>query len=203
MNTATRAIQGDKDPVQKDDDVLPPEKKAKALFRRAQASAHGMLKTEDAAKDLEAALKLTPGDKAIQAELAKVTRGQKILEKEQKQKMSGFLANSKKAKEGEGLFEEKDRPTEEQLKAKPKGPKDIVKMSEGLWIAPEQEEAPKPKESEINFQELGQDIDKMKQSDPKLYNELREFVASKVQQVAEEEGLDAEENAPDDAGAGA
>lgn len=43
----------------------------------------------------------------------------------------------------------------------------------------------------------------MKQSDPKLYNELREFVASKVQQVAEEEGLDAEENAPDDAGAGA
>lgn len=196
VNTATRAIQGDKDPVQKDDDVLPPEKKAKALFRRAQANAHGMLKTEEAAKDLEAALKLTPGDKAIQAELTKVTRGQKILEKDQKQKMSGFLANSKKAKEGEGIFEEKERPTEEELKAKPKGPKDIVKMSDGLWIAPEQEEAPQPKESEIDFGELGKDIDKMKETDPKLYNDLREFVACKVQQgLQEEEALAAEEGA--------
>lgn len=200
VNTATRAIQGDMNPPQKDDDVLPPEKKAKALFRRAQANAHGILNTEEATKDLEAALKLTPGDKAIQAELKKVTLGQKILEKDQKQKMSGFLSNSKKAKEGEGIFKEKERPTEEELKAKPQGPKDIVKMTDGLWIAPEQEEAPQPKESEINFDELGQDIDKMKQNDPKLYNELREFVACKVQQAAEEEGLDAVENTPLDAG---
>ena len=37
VNTATRALQGDKDPVDPKENVLPPEKKAKALFRRALA----------------------------------------------------------------------------------------------------------------------------------------------------------------------
>jgi hypothetical protein len=37
VNTATRAIQGDKDPADPLENVLPPEKKAKALFRRALA----------------------------------------------------------------------------------------------------------------------------------------------------------------------
>ena len=42
------------------------EKKAKALFRRAQAQRDGHNNSEEALKDLRKALKLAPDDKAIQ-----------------------------------------------------------------------------------------------------------------------------------------
>merc|ERR1719181_2150994 len=51
-NTATRAMQGDKDPPDPKHDVLPPEKKAKALFRRAQVESQGFANHENAERDL-------------------------------------------------------------------------------------------------------------------------------------------------------
>merc|ERR1719181_2068163 len=68
-NTATRAMQGDKDPPDPKHDVLAPEKKAKALFRRAQAQSEGFGNYEKAKEDLQKAVELAPEDKAVQQEL--------------------------------------------------------------------------------------------------------------------------------------
>ena len=62
VNTATRALQGDKDPPDPKENVLAPEKKAKALFRRACAQKEGFDKLEEASKDLKKALEYVPED---------------------------------------------------------------------------------------------------------------------------------------------
>merc|ERR1719454_1596703 len=64
INTATRALQGDKEPPDPKEDVLSPEKKAKALFRRAQAQNEGFGNFDKAKEDLEKALEYAPEDKA-------------------------------------------------------------------------------------------------------------------------------------------
>merc|ERR1719487_1040241 len=52
VNTATSALQGDKDPPNPKENVLAPEKKAKALFRRAQAHSEGFDDYDKAKADL-------------------------------------------------------------------------------------------------------------------------------------------------------
>merc|ERR1712187_422373 len=90
-NTATRALQGDKDPPDPKEDVLAPEKKSKALFRRAQAQSQGFGNYAKASEDLKKALVLVPSDKAIEQEAAKVEKHLAKAAKAADKKLSGFL----------------------------------------------------------------------------------------------------------------
>merc|ERR1719183_3480178 len=110
-NTATRAMQGDKVTPDDKDDVLTPDKKAKALFRRATAQCEGFGNFDEAAEDLRAALELTPEDKAVQQMLKKCEYAVAKTEKAAKKKMAGFLNNSKELKSGEGIFGDDLRPS--------------------------------------------------------------------------------------------
>jgi tetratricopeptide (TPR) repeat protein len=97
-NTATRALQGDKDPPVPEESVLSPEKKAKALFRRAQAQSEGFTNHDKAVDDLKKALEYTPDDKAVQQELRRV---QQILTKSEKaadKKMQVFSRTAKRCR---------------------------------------------------------------------------------------------------------
>merc|ERR1712217_845282 len=69
-NTATRALQGDKEPPDARDDVLTPDKKAKALFRRATAQCE-FGNFDKAQEDLKKALEYVPQDGQIQEMLRK------------------------------------------------------------------------------------------------------------------------------------
>merc|ERR1719277_15074 len=112
-NTATRALQGDKDPPDPKEDVLAPDKKAKALFRRAQVHREGFSDMEKAMHDLRKAAEYAPEDKAIQQELQKADRELSKQVKAADKKLAGFLSSSKKAKSGEGLFSDDLRPSNE------------------------------------------------------------------------------------------
>mmetsp|Transcript_87632 Transcript_87632/g.155091 ORF Transcript_87632/g.155091 Transcript_87632/m.155091 type:complete len:397 (+) Transcript_87632:81-1271(+) len=138
INTATRAMQGDKEPPVPEEDVLAPEKKAKALFRRAQAHCEGFGNFDKARDDLKAALKHSPEDKAVQQELKKVEIAVAKVQKKADKKMSGFLSSSKQAKSGEGIFDDSLRPSDEPDE-KPKPVPEVKKLKEGLWWMPKDE----------------------------------------------------------------
>lgn len=144
-NTATRALQGDKEPPKPEEDVLSPEKKAKALFRRAQAQSQGFGNFEKACDDLKAALTHSPEDKAVQQELRKIEQQLAKAKKAADKKMTGFLSSSKQAKSGEGIFDDSLRPSEEPDN-KPKPTPEVKKLKEGLWWMPKDENQAKAEE---------------------------------------------------------
>jgi tetratricopeptide (TPR) repeat protein len=191
-NTATRAMQGDKDPPDPKHDVLAPEKKAKALFRRAQAQSEGFGNFDKAKADLQKALELTPEDKALQQELKRIEQKMSKSTKDADKKLAGFLNGSKKVQSGEGIFDDKLRPSDT---PKPEPPKEIKKLSDGLWMMPkdekqEQAEAEQTGEGEenIDYDELAREIHEMREDRPEVYKELRDKVKSALEeQVAEQE----------------
>lgn len=187
VNTATRALQGDKDPPDPKENVLSAEKKAKALFRRAQAHSEGYGDYDKAKADLQKAVEYAPEDKAIAQELRRVMQ---ITNKDQKtadKKMAGFLASSKKVQSGDGIFDEKDRP-DPSISTEPKLT-DIKKISEGLWLAPKNEdekavEGDEPDDENIDFDELSREINEMREERPEVYKELREKIKGHIEEQA-------------------
>lgn len=195
-NTATRALVGDKDPPDPKHDVLPADKKAKALFRRAQAQSEGFSNFEEAVKDLEKALTHAPEDKGIAAELRRVKQLLTKSEKAASKKMAGFL--SKETKNGEGLFGKDDNP--EPAVAKELPPAEPVKIKDGLWMMPEQQSkkgVPVKKGEEndpdvVDYDELSREINEMKEDNPEMFEKMREQVKEAVEmQVAEVEAKQA------------
>jgi len=188
-NTATRAMQGDKDPPDPKQDVLPAEKKAKALFRRAQAQSEGFGNYDKAKADLEKALEYAPEDKAVQQELRKIQQTLLKSVKESDKKLAGFLSGSKKAQSGEGIFDDKLRPTEEDLKAKPL-PQEPKKLSDGLWIVPKDEAETKAEqeraegEESIDYEELAREIKEIREERPEVFAEMRDKVKGYLEQEA-------------------
>jgi len=197
-NTATRAMQGDKEPVDPKEDVLPVDKKAKALFRRAQAQCEGFGNFDKALEDLRKAKELTPDDKAVEQMMRKCEIAVKKTEKAADKKMSGFL--KKEAKSGEGIFDEasRDRDT-----SGPQLPKEPVKLSDGLFIVPDEQKKAQEKAhgvlsgesclsangEEINYEELSREINEMREERPEVYEELRD----KMKAAMEEQAKDVEE----------
>jgi tetratricopeptide (TPR) repeat protein len=187
LNTATRALQGDKDPPVPEENVLAPEKKAKALFRRAQAHSEGFSDPDKAKADLEKAVEYAPEDKSLQQELRRVSQILSKKTKEADKKMAGFFANSKKVQSGDGLFEEKLRPSNEGNEPKLT---DIKKLSDGLWLAPKddtQQEAEEiAGEEGIDFNELSREINEMREDRPEVYQELRQKIEAHLKEAAAE-----------------
>jgi tetratricopeptide (TPR) repeat protein len=184
-NTATRALQGDKEPADPEEDVLDDKQKAKALFRRAEAQMEGFGNFDKGREDLEAALKLTPDDKAIMQQLKKVQLAQKKVAKAADKKMTGFL-NTEKAKKGEGIFSDKDR---ERDTSAPKL-KEPVKLQEGLWIAPKDEDKEKEtggnNDLGLDYDELSREITEMKESAPETYAAMKAKTKELVEQMVAE-----------------
>jgi tetratricopeptide (TPR) repeat protein len=179
-NTATRALQGDKEPPDPKENVLAPDKKAKALFRRAQAQSEGFGDYEKAQADLQKALEYTPDDKGVQQELRRIQQALKKNTKEAGKKMAGFLGNAKTVQSGEGIFDDKLRPSDA-----PSEPKltDIKKLSDGLWLAPHDEATKKAEadqeeegEDKIDFEELSREINEMRDERPEVFAELKNKV---------------------------
>jgi len=185
-NTATRSIQGDKEPPDPKENVLVPEKKAKALFRRAQAQAEGFKDYEKAKADLEKALEYTPEDKAVQQELRRVKLELKKSEKETDKAMAGFFGTSKRAQSGKGIFEDKLIPSDAS-RAEPKLT-EIKKLSDGLWLAPKDESQQQPTmtgaDGEIDFEELSREINEMREDKPEAYAELRDRVKGHIEEAS-------------------
>lgn len=199
-NTATRALQGDKDPVDPKENVLSPEKKAKALFRRAQAQSEGFQDFDKAKIDLEKALEYTPEDKALQQELQRIKQVVKKNQKEQDKAMGGFLGKSKKAASGEGIFDDKLRPSNESSEPKIT---EVKKISDGLWLAPQEEKKKTiSADGEIDFEEVSREINELREDNPKAYAELRDKVKAQVEEQARLAEEDAKEGG-DAAAAGA
>mmetsp|Transcript_35500 Transcript_35500/g.85045 ORF Transcript_35500/g.85045 Transcript_35500/m.85045 type:complete len:318 (-) Transcript_35500:34-987(-) len=200
VNTATRALQGDKDPPDPKENVLAPEKKAKALFRRALAQKEGFGKLEEAQKDLQKALEYVSEDKNVQQELQRVSQ---LLAKEKKQadkKLAGFLAGSKKVKAGTGIFSEADRARDT---SGPELPQDPVKVSDGLWLVPKDEdkEAKDAQDAGVDLDELSREINELREDKPEVFQELREKMKTMVEEeVAKHEatGEKASAEAPAD-----
>mmetsp|Transcript_101392 Transcript_101392/g.316087 ORF Transcript_101392/g.316087 Transcript_101392/m.316087 type:complete len:377 (+) Transcript_101392:1-1131(+) len=189
-NTATRALQGDKTVPDPADAVLPPEKRAKALFRRAQAQCEGFGNFDKARDDLRKALEYTPGDKAVQQMLKKCDFAVKKTTKAADKKWGGFL--KKEAQSGEGLFDDTLRPSEEAPKAK--APAEPMKLSDGLWVMPDNGQAKgsgaegPEGEGAVDYEELGREIAEIKADKPEVYAQLRE----RVKELAEEAAGEAE-----------
>ena len=137
VNTATRALQGDKDPPDPKENILPPEKKAKALYRRAMALKDGFDKLEEAVKDLKKALEYVPEDKNVQLELQRVNQALAKEKKKADKKLAGFLSKDAKDAKG-GIFSEADRQRDT---SGPELPSEPVKVSDGLWLVPKEEKA--------------------------------------------------------------
>jgi tetratricopeptide (TPR) repeat protein len=202
-NTATRALQGDKDPPNPKENVLPADKKAKALFRRATAQCEGFGNFDKAHADLKQAREFAPDDKAIEMMFRKCDIAVKKTSKTADRKMAGFL--KKEAASDKGLFDDslrKDYDTEG-----PKLPSEPVKVRDGLYLVPKQEDADafkktiNPEDGEgINFEELSREIAELKDERPEIYQEIRE----KVKLQLESETRDAEKwQAESDAAAAA
>jgi len=171
-NTATRALQGDKDPPEVADDVLPAEKKAKALFRRAQAQSKGFDDFQKAADDLKKALGFAPNDAGIKQELRLVEQKLNKASKAADKKLSGFLNGTSKEK---GLFDEKLQPSTER-----KQYTEPMKLSDGLWVMPngeKRESVEKPKivdeDKVVNYEELSREITELREANPNDYESLR------------------------------
>lgn len=192
VNAATRAIQGDKLPPDARDAVLAPDKKAKALFRRAQARCEGFGNFEEAKADLKKALELQPDDKSIENMLRKCQYATNKTSKAADKKMAGFL-NSQVSK-GDGLFDDKLR----ERKPEPAKDKDMIKMSDGLWVVPEDEKKTKSngKEDEdaVDEEELDREIKELREANPEVYAEMREKIKTALEeQAAQGEGAAEEE----------
>jgi len=203
-NTATRALQGDKDPADPKDAVLPPEKRAKALFRRAQAQCEGFGNFDRALEDLRKALEYTPQDKAVEQMMKKCDLAVRKTSKAADRKMAGFL--KKEDASGEGLFDDSLRPSPDAVE-KPKELKEPIKLKEGLWVAPKAEahkEAEKAAENdeEINVENLGREIAEIREEDPALYEEMRQKVQQRIEEMVEEKEKEAAES-PEKADEGA
>ncbi|CAK9068721.1 unnamed protein product [Durusdinium trenchii] len=180
VNTATRALQGDKDPPDPKENVLPPEKKAKALFRRALAQKDGFEKLDEAVKDLKTALEYVPEDKSIQQELQRVNQALLKEKKKADKKLSGFLSDSKTVKSGEGIFSESDRQRDT---SGPELPADPVKVRDGLWLVPkdEDQDAKEAVEAGIDLDELGREINELREDKPEVFSELREKMKTMIE----------------------
>eukprot|EP00928_Gymnodinium_smaydae_P087524 TRINITY_DN71783_c0_g1_i1.p1 TRINITY_DN71783_c0_g1~~TRINITY_DN71783_c0_g1_i1.p1 ORF type:complete len:334 (-),score=127.22 TRINITY_DN71783_c0_g1_i1:152-1153(-) len=200
INTATRALQGDKEKPDPRDAVLPPEKRAKALFRRANAQCEGFGNFDKALEDLKKALEYTPDDKAVAQMLKKCEIAVKKTEKAATKKMSGFL--KKEATSGEGLFDDSLRPSAESIAPKPAMPSEPVKMSDGLWVMPKMEEPerrPLQGEEGLNLEELSREIAEMREENPEEFQKMRDQVKDMLEQKAKEAeaaGAAGEEAAP-------
>lgn len=188
LNTCTRAMQGDKEPPEPKEDVLPADKKAKALFRRAQVHCEGFGNFDRAKDDLVAALVHSPDDKAIQQELKKVEYAQLKTAKAADKKLKGFLSGSKAEASGvsaeEGIFDESLRPNQKEMNPPPT---EIVKLREGLYIAPKDEKQHEQNKEtnplEIDYDELGAEIKDMREENPEMYEVLRQKAASVVERI--------------------
>lgn len=192
-NTATRALQGDKDPPDPKENVLAPEKKAKALFRRAQAQSEGLGDLDKAKADLKKALEYAPEDKGVQQELKRITQSLTKTEKAADKKMAGFLSNAKKVQSGEGIFDEKLRP-QDAYTCTPELT-EVKKLSEGLWLAPKDksQEAAEARAAEIveecgdetiDYEELSREINELREDKPQVYKELQEKLKGHLEQAA-------------------
>jgi len=210
INTATRALQGDKDPADPKEDVLPKEKKAKALFRRAQAHREGSSDLEKARQDLRQALDMTPEDKNLQQELLRVEHDLSRAQKAADKKMAGFLSSGKRAEGGGGIFTEDLRPDPESLKAPEL--KEPMKLSDGLFLVPkdEREEAAQEAADDgdgpaIDYEDLGREIAEMKEERPELFKKVQARVQELVEEniAAAEADVQSGEEAAQEAAAGA
>eukprot|EP00929_Paragymnodinium_shiwhaense_P062901 TRINITY_DN3142_c0_g1_i1.p2 TRINITY_DN3142_c0_g1~~TRINITY_DN3142_c0_g1_i1.p2 ORF type:complete len:371 (-),score=131.14 TRINITY_DN3142_c0_g1_i1:144-1256(-) len=132
-NTATRAMQGDKDPPDPKENVLPADKKAKALFRRATAQCEGFGNFDKALEDLRKAKELTPDDKGIEQMLRKCEIAVKKTDKAASKKMAGFL--SKEVAEKGGLFDDSEERSKKAHEPQ-KQPTEPMKLKDGLFIMP-------------------------------------------------------------------
>jgi len=187
-NTATRAMQGDKDPPDPKEAVLTADKKAKALFRRATAQCEGFGNFDKAIEDLRAAHELEPENKAVEQMLRKMDIAVKKTERAANKKMAGFL-NTESVKSGEGIFDDEDRDRDT---SGVKPPTEPVKMKEGLWVVPkEQEEEARKKAGgedadtkEFDYNEISREIAEMKEEDPETFAELREKIKGYVMEQA-------------------
>lgn len=193
VNTATRAIQGDKDPPDPKEDVLPAEKKAKALFRRAQAYRDGLEDLDKAEQDLKKAAEYAPDDKTIQQELNRVRVALAKVVKAADKKLAGFLSGNKKVQSGEGIFSEESR---QRNTDGPQLPKEPVKVSDGLWVVPDNDRlaaqtAPGSENLGIDYDELGREISELREEKPEVFAQLREKMKQAVEQeLAEREAPD-------------
>lgn len=193
VNTATRALQGDKDPPDPREDVLAPEQKVKALFRRAQAQSRGLGNHEQARRDLRRAQEYAPEDRAAAQELQKVERFIRAEDAGVSKQLSGFLSSGKP---GAGIFDDSLRPSAHP--AAPPRPAEPLKASDGLWVMPPDEaqagaarEAAEAGQEGIDYDELSREITEMKEQNPDAYGELRE----KIRGYAEREAREAAEEA--------
>lgn len=193
VNTATRALQGDKQVVDPKDAVLPPDKKSKALFRRAQAQCEGFGNFDKALEDLKKAFEYTPDDKAIEQMMKKCEFAVKKTTKAADKKMAGFLS---KATSDEGLFDESLRPSN--VDKKPPPSTEPIKMKDGLWIMPPGAEAAAGGAERnadatnidgetIDFEELGREIAEMREERPEDFAEIRDKVKGILEKKAQEE----------------
>jgi tetratricopeptide (TPR) repeat protein len=196
VNTSTRALQGDKDPPDPNDAVLPPDKRAKALFRRAQARCEGFGNFDEALTDLRKALDYVPEDKAVEQMLRKCEYAVKKTSKKADKKMAGFL--KQEAQSGEGLFDDSLRP--DPNAPKPKQSTEPMKVSDGLWLMPEDKSKAEASTSaqqsgdptSVDEVELGREIAEIRETDPELYAQMREKVKAMIEEsAAEGENADA------------
>jgi len=206
-NTATRALQGDKEPPDARDNVLAPDKKAKALFRRATAQCE-FGNFDKANEDLKKAAELAPNDTGIQQMLRKCDYAVNKVTKKADKKMSGFLKKAQKEGDG-GLFDDDLRKYEKSVPDKPAP--DLVKWQEGLWIQPPDKNqqptsATETEEEPVDYDVLASEIALIRDEKPEQYKEIQaeikkllegdanaeeeEAVAAKVHALATEASAD-------------
>mmetsp|Transcript_64455 Transcript_64455/g.153842 ORF Transcript_64455/g.153842 Transcript_64455/m.153842 type:complete len:347 (+) Transcript_64455:59-1099(+) len=193
-NTATRALQGDKEPPNPAEDVLEPRLKAKALFRRASAQCE-FGNFDSALADLKKATDIAPEDKAIEQMLRKCQYAVTKVTKKADKKMAGFLKKAQEEGDG-GLFDDSLRPSEEATKSTPSKPSEPMKMKDGLWIVPQDEKekaAVVNANGDINFEELSREISELKESKPDAFEELREKVKGYIEQQVAEDSVDGDD----------
>lgn len=180
INTATRALQGDKDPPEPKENVLLPEKKAKALYRRAVALRDGFDKLDEAVKDLKKALEYVPEDKNVQLELQRTNQALAKEKKKSDKKLAGFLSSQSQG----GIFSESDRQRDTRG---PELPSEPVKVSDGLWVVPKEEKeaeegVQEAKEAGIDLDELGREINELREDKPEVFNELRDKMKTLIEE---------------------
>ncbi|CAE7312000.1 HOP2 [Symbiodinium sp. CCMP2456] len=180
INTATRALQGDKDPPEPKENVLLPEKKAKALYRRAVALRDGFDKLDEAVKDLKKALEYVPEDKNVQLELQRTNQALAKEKKKSDKKLAGFLSSQSQG----GIFSEADRQRDTKG---PELPSEPVKVSDGLWVVPKEEKeaeegVQEAKEAGIDLDELGREINELREDKPEVFSELRDKMKTLIEE---------------------
>lgn len=191
-NTATRALQGDKNPPDPHEDVLEPAKKVKALFRRASAQCEGFGNFEKALADLKKAHEFDPTDGQVLQMMKKCQIAVSKVTKKADKKMTGFLKKAQEEGDG-GLFDESLRPKPEEKK--PSKPVEPFKVKDGLfWMPGNKEDAPEAADNkdegngEIDYAELTREINEMREDNPKAYQAVREKLKEHYEAIANEAG---------------